>query len=531
MAVSLSLLAGAGWQFLDDSATPLTGGLLYTYSAGTTTPLTTYTSSSGATPNSNPIVLDAAGRVPEAVWLTVGSNYKFVLKNSGGVTIWTKDNIPGGTSADAVTFLQAGTGAVTRTAQAKMRDVVSIKDFGAVGDGVADDTAAIQAAIDAVSALPAGQRILTINSAPAGYYRITSQLTVSSNFVTILFDSTYSIFRKQFNGEMFRITGGEVEIHRCGIDGQGATYTGGGIRLIASSANSFKLITPRVFDTADSPVMIESNAGSLMKVVGGLLQPYGANAAGPTHAVRMTAADTVPNNRLFLGFSAGGAPLVDCTGAETMLLIGCDGSKFTTTVTSKKVLVSGCRLQTAGANVQISGVDHCIVGNVVASSLELTAAATNCTVRANTTVGQEVIDGSGGLSNSVRIESSAFTPTWTASVTNPTLNNGTLTGRFSRDGKLIDASVELVVGSTTSAGSGAYSFSLPFAAASGVPCVGSVWMLRSGVTFRTGSVLVTSGATQASIYFDSVAAQFGAGTPYALAVGDTVRFSVRYLAA
>ena len=149
MAVSLSLLAGAGWQFLDDNANPLTGGLLYTYAAGTTTPLATYTSSSGSTPNTNPIVLDAAGRVSQEVWLTVGSDYKFILKNSAGVTIWTKDDIPGGTSSDDVTFLQAGTGAVERTAQSKMRDVVSVKDFGAVGDGVADDTAAIQAAVNA----------------------------------------------------------------------------------------------------------------------------------------------------------------------------------------------------------------------------------------------------------------------------------------------------------------------------------------------------------------------------------------------
>jgi len=95
MAVILSPLAGAGWQFFDDNGDPLTGGLLYTYAAGTTTPLATYTDSTGATPNTNPIVLDSAGRVTAQVFLTTGSSYKFVLQTSASVTIWTKDNIDG----------------------------------------------------------------------------------------------------------------------------------------------------------------------------------------------------------------------------------------------------------------------------------------------------------------------------------------------------------------------------------------------------------------------------------------------------
>jgi hypothetical protein len=97
MAVNLSPVGGAGAQFFTDSGQVLTGGLLYTYLSGTTTPATTYTTNSGLIPNTNPIVLDAAGRVPSSgeIWLTGGINYKFVLQDQNGVQIWSVDGLSG----------------------------------------------------------------------------------------------------------------------------------------------------------------------------------------------------------------------------------------------------------------------------------------------------------------------------------------------------------------------------------------------------------------------------------------------------
>ncbi|WP_270582587.1 glycosyl hydrolase family 28-related protein [Enterobacter roggenkampii] len=76
-------------------------------------------------------------------------------------------------------FLQKGVGAVMRTFQDKMRDIVSVKDFGAVGDGSTDDTASIQAAINAL--FPEGGTLYL----PKGIYKITNQLNISNMPVKI----------------------------------------------------------------------------------------------------------------------------------------------------------------------------------------------------------------------------------------------------------------------------------------------------------------------------------------------------------
>jgi hypothetical protein len=82
-------------QFIDAAGIPLAGGFVYTYAAGTTTPQTTYTDSTGATANSNPIVLDSRGEAN--IWLG-SATYKFKLTDSNGTEIWTVDNISAPTS-------------------------------------------------------------------------------------------------------------------------------------------------------------------------------------------------------------------------------------------------------------------------------------------------------------------------------------------------------------------------------------------------------------------------------------------------
>ena len=109
-AVSLSIFGGVGAQFFDNNGNVLSGGKIYTYEAGTTTPLATYTSSTGVTAHTNPIVLDSAGRVPGGEIWTQLQLYKFVLKTSAEVTIATYDNVGSSFNATAIIANFTGNG-------------------------------------------------------------------------------------------------------------------------------------------------------------------------------------------------------------------------------------------------------------------------------------------------------------------------------------------------------------------------------------------------------------------------------------
>lgn len=152
-------------QYFTAGGIPLVGGKVYTYAAGTTTPLATYTTAAAGTPNANPVILDSRG---EASIFFSAANYKIVVKDSLDSTIWTQDNLAGdqaatvlanlaaSTGSSLVGHIASGAGAVATTVQAKLREFQSAKDQGAVCDGVTDDTAAI------LSAAATGVKVVVI---------------------------------------------------------------------------------------------------------------------------------------------------------------------------------------------------------------------------------------------------------------------------------------------------------------------------------------------------------------------------------
>jgi hypothetical protein len=188
-------------QYFTAGGIPLVGGKVYTYAAGTTTPLATYTTAAASTPNANPVILDSRG---EASIFFSAANYKIVVKDSLDSTIWTQDNLPGdqaatvlanlaaSTGSSLVGHIASGAGAVATTVQGKLRESVSVKDFGAVGDGVTDDTAAIQAAINYCTNLGNRKQTLYFPAPNAGQsYKITSTLLISGR-LTIIGDGAFS---------------------------------------------------------------------------------------------------------------------------------------------------------------------------------------------------------------------------------------------------------------------------------------------------------------------------------------------------
>jgi hypothetical protein len=192
-------------QQFNQGGVPCAGCKLFTYAAGTTTKLSSYTDSTGVTANSNPIILDSNGQA--AVWLTAGSAYKLVLSPPTDTDpptspYWTENDITGigdtsslsgSTGATQVGYIGSLSGMSQTTVAAALQRVVSIQDYGATCNGTTNDNAAWTAAIASIGSA----HVTLLVNCPS---KISTSYTLGAN-TTLWFTN---------QGQVIGTTGSEV---------------------------------------------------------------------------------------------------------------------------------------------------------------------------------------------------------------------------------------------------------------------------------------------------------------------------------
>ena len=421
-------------------------------------------------------------------------------------------------------YTQGGTGSVARTVTNKLQESVSVKDFGAVGDGSTNDAAAIVAAITYVTS--AGGRVYF----PPGTYIVSSSFTVP-NYVTLVgAGMRATIIKRGFTGDLITSFGGYAALEDLTIEGNTATWgTGKGVIFAATSPSShFRNVEIQnfvqscvVFPSDQSGATFRANSCNF----------YTTGAVGVVAAVACAATDTAAASRHFYNCESAGCTLFDFSGMNDTYVSGGYTRDFITSVNTSKLLMNLIRVANVGA-MTINGSSHTFDGLVFADVVTL--ACTNshfyCIVP-----NYSVTDN--GTGNDVFQRLQTYTPTWTASGTAPALGNGTITGYWSRQGNQISVEIDFTIGSTSTVGTGDWSFSLPRLDYYGavVQLVGTGFCSNAAATSSCAfAVRVTPGAQKCQGFYGDAgtgaAKLVGATTPAAVwGTGSTIRFSLTYV--
>lgn len=460
-------------------------------------------SDNGVTPLSNPVSTDSEGE-----FFFYAANNKYTLTTTyNGSTVAVTDIVlfdpSDSTASGDVGFTQSGTGAVATTVQAALRAIAKTPEqYGAVGDGVADDTTAV------INAATAAKILYLPNT-----YKLTSQLDLTGTNCSVIFGagSYLSGFVKAFNGEAIKCDSSGVVMRDFYITGNGATYTGGGIY---PRGYNIKITHIRITDTQDSPIIVEGAVGTNATAATYLSVDscFLTATSSSTYAVRSTTADDSarPTSRVFSNIS-GGAPLIDFSGMNYAILENSLGTLIKFDANSSKVVMKGNRLTNAAANITVYGVDHVIDHNLwgFGSGFGVTIYSTASNVfwgdmnnilegsSANKSPSIGYAEGAAFTSN-IHTNRLTYVPKWYGTTTNETLGNGTRSGSYKLSGRKMDVNIYLVRGSTDVNPTGTWSLQLPFKVAN--DSYGTALVKSSTGTYYSCVVLAVGGTSAITIY-------------------------------
>lgn len=352
-------------QFIGANGEPLVGGKLYTYAAGTTTPLPTYTDNTGATPNTNPIILDSRGEAN--VWLGEAT-YKFKLTDANDVEIWTVDYIAAPTTAlspvltgnvtissdssgPALKITQTGTGYVMRVQDSADPDLTPfvINASGYVGLGTTAPAEALDIDNNGKLQFSSNGTALTVISADAT--NSTIDVKNARNFVV------------KTNGSTNLTVSSAGALTAAG----GLTVSAGGASITGNSS---------ITGTLSATSNITTSAGNIAATTGSITA--GTSVTATTSVIT----DTVSERTGGAGVTVAGVPIISSAIAGDYIRIASKTVQATTSGTSvpfTSIPTWARRITIMFFNVTLSGADKILVqigpsGGIVTSGYSSTAA-------------------------------------------------------------------------------------------------------------------------------------------------------------
>lgn len=474
-------------------------------------------------------------------------------------------------------FLQAGLNAVLRTAQDKLRETVDVADYlpiGYVRDGSVDYHVAIQAAINALFTAGGGTLhfpnftlnhgttplVFKNNITFKGKNRKVSKLIYTGTTDQIVIQNTLNgstdasiniedlwfsaSSLAAFNGNLFDTGSSLLSIRRCTFDTSQVGLILDQTELGTVAENYFSGQTGAaagvwLVNGADKNVGSLTNFTNRLAIRDNQFNGTGAwigvvDDGGDDHTFatnNFNAGTSLMRISSVTGFSYQGGQHELWTGSGMLISVTKwkGGAGFGAANLSFKggfYFVPGTNAVIDGGGVAgqyLSAED--MVFNTAGNPFTGLGSLTEIFAKGN----QQGGAGSGVTAINNYFSSQAFTVTWTGAGSNPVLGNGTLTGNWSRHGRRVEAVFNLTAGTTTTFGTGNWSFSLPTASA-GVGDTFSASMTCAGGLY--GGIGRVTGSTANSIFTSASsanAAQSNVPAAWAANSGNTLQATVSYL--
>ena len=433
--------------------------------------------------------------------------------------VGTVDDLADNDGSDWIGFEQSGSGAVAISAQDKMRQIVSVKDFGAVGNGVADD---YQAFVDALTAASGGAVFVP---QPAVAYRIgTGKITIPANTQLVGAARHRTELRHAYNGVMFELLEG-AGLQNLWLVGDGANYTGRAIIYTGTNRRQ-GVIGVRASDWEDEVQYFEVDAGS--QSITSDCRFLRRNAGTTTNRFAIVI-DPAPQGgavpRSFISIQTDGQCAFDFGGCNNLYIVNSFIADLKYTNDSRAVLISNTRIANQAA-LSIKGANHTIVGCDIAPAITIDA-IDNIAIQGNSYNNLPIVNNTGNGRSLIDQHYIPYTPSLTAGGTAPNLGNGTLTGFSCTTGATTTVTGVLTIGSTTSLGTGALSISLPQQRQTNDQFAGGVVYANIGGVIYQGFLQIAGSVSTASMLRDTTGS-ITFNSPAVFSSGDFIRWSVTY---